>query len=172
MTYYDLWPDQPVGQTELQTGVKADYNGKVIKSLNDLKFTDVSKSGERGKVSQNGEGRSADGIVKLTTTSGQDAIAKAKAAGEIAGNKDYNGCYNNCSTFAQRVINSVFNINASQPIRPSGMLRALYNDANTVAPNNLYNAALKVKGATSIKGPSSVTAKPYLEYFGKRNRTP
>ena len=45
-------------------------------------------------------------------------------------------------------------------------------DAQTVAPNNLYNAALQIKGASNIKGPANVVAKPYLEYFGKSNRTP
>lgn len=37
-------------------------------------------------------------------------------------------------------------------------------------PNNLYNAALKIKGAKNIKGPNKVTAKPYLEYYGKSNK--
>jgi hypothetical protein len=48
----------------------------------------------------------------------------------------------------------------------------MYDDAQTVAPNNLYNAALQIKGASNIKGPANVVAKPYLEYFGKSNRTP
>jgi len=43
------------------------------------------------------------------------------------------------------------------------MLQYYYKYSKTVAPNNLYNRALKVKG------PSSVVAKPYLEYFGKSN---
>jgi len=50
-------------------------------------------------------------------------------------------------------------------------LRALYNDARTVAPNNLYNGALRIKGAERIKGPAQQEAKPYLEYFGKQNRS-
>lgn len=64
-------------------------------------------------------------------------------------------------------------IDASQSVRPGGILRwppFSYKDSRTVAPNNLYNAALKVKGAKRVKGPSSVVAKDYLEYFGKSNR--
>lgn len=64
-------------------------------------------------------------------------------------------------------------IDASQEIRPSKALQGWpfnYKDARTVAPNNLYNAALQIKGATNIKGPKSVQAKPYLEYMGQSNR--
>lgn len=43
----------------------------------------------------------------------------------------------------------------------------LYNDSRTVAPNNLYNAAMSLPNASNLKGPNSVTAKPYLKYFGK-----
>lgn len=117
------------------------------------------------------EGRSADGIVRIPTTPDQDAKAKKIAQTDVTNDKDYNGCYNNCSTFAQRIIKSAYpTIDASQTIRPAGALMMIYNDAKTVAPNNLYNAALKIKGAKNIKGPNGVTAKPYLEYFGKSNR--
>jgi hypothetical protein len=174
MTYYDLWPEKPVGETELQSDVNADYNGpKTINSLSDLMNTDVSKSGEAGKVSVNGEGRAADGIVQITTDFTQDTKAKSTLTGMVNSNKDYNGSSNNCSTFAQSGLKSVFpTLNASQMVRPPFPLNMMYNDTRVVAPNNLYNAALKIKGATNIKGPSSVTAKPYLEYFGKTNRTP
>ena len=38
-TYYDLWPNDPVGNTEMQDDVKADYSkGIQIGSLNDLKY--------------------------------------------------------------------------------------------------------------------------------------
>jgi RHS repeat-associated protein len=174
MTYYDLWPESPVGKTELQSNVTDDYNGpKVIKSLSDLKNTDVSKSGEAGKVSQNGEGRAADGIVQITTNYAQDSKATTTLTGMVNSGKDYNGAFNNCSSFVQNGLKSVFpSFDASQMVRPSFPLNQMYNDARVVAPNNLYNAALKIKGATNIKGPSSVQAKPYLEYFGKSNRTP
>ena len=36
MTYYDLWPNNPVGKTELQSDVKSDYSkGEKINSLSD-----------------------------------------------------------------------------------------------------------------------------------------
>ncbi len=87
-------------------------------------------------------------------------------------NKDYNACSNNCSTFAQSVLNSIYSINATQTVRPAGALSIYYSDTKVIAPNNLYNSALQIKGATNIKGPGSVKAKPYLEYFGKSNRRP
>ncbi len=43
-----------------------------------------------------------------------------------------------------------------------------YRDAEVVAPNNLYNAASGIPNAQVVSGPSSVKAKPYLEYFGKQ----
>jgi len=98
-----------------------------------------------------------------------DENAKKVANGDISSNKKYNACENNCSTFTQRVANAAGNtIDANQRIKSGFILRALgYKATNVVAPNNLYNEALKVKGATIIKGPKSVKAKPYLEYFGK-----
>jgi hypothetical protein len=121
-----------------------------------------------GKVSENGEGRAADGIVKIPTTYSQDTKAQGDLNTMIKSGKDYNGCYYNCSTFAQTGLRSVIpNFDASQNVKIPWHLKALYSDAKVVAPNNLYNAALKVKGATNIKGPSSVQAKPYLQYWGK-----
>uniref|UniRef100_UPI002616A91C RHS repeat domain-containing protein n=1 Tax=Flavobacterium sp. TaxID=239 RepID=UPI002616A91C len=168
-TYYDLWPNEAVGDTELQDNVEADYTkGIKINSLKDLMSKDPTQY-RSGNVSA--EGRSADGIVKIPTTYSQDVTAKQVASRDIKNDKSYNGCYNNCSTYAQRIINSAYpSLNASQTIKPSGILRTIYDDAKTVAPNNLYNAALKIKGAANVKGPSSVVAKPYLEYFGKSNR--
>jgi RHS repeat-associated protein len=170
MTYYDLWPNDIVTQTKLQSDVKSDYSpGILINSLSDLQNTDVTNK-RTGNVSP--EGRSADGIVKIPTIPSQDNDAKTTAETDIANGKKYNGSSNNCSTFAQRIINSAYSIDASQTIKPAGALRLMYDDAQTVAPNNLYNAALQIKGASNIKGPANVVAKPYLEYFGKSNRTP
>ena len=82
--------------------------------------------------------------------------------------KAYNGCTYNCSTFAQSVLKLAYpKLDASQAITPTGALRLLYNDSRTVAPNNLYNAAMSLPNASNLKGPNSVTAKPYLKYFGK-----
>ena len=43
----------------------------------------------------------------------------------------------------------------------------MYKDTKVIAPNNLYNATMKLPNAINIKGPKSVIAKPYLEYYGK-----
>ncbi|MCX6206175.1 MAG: hypothetical protein NTZ19_07990 [Bacteroidetes bacterium] len=166
-TYFDLWPKDPVGNTELQSDVKSDYSSGIkINSLSELTSNDPTTH-RNGNVSP--EGRSADGIVKITTTMSQDNVAKDKANAEIKGKTPYNACNNNCSSFAQNVLNAALNqkINASQVIIPGFPLNMMYNKANTVAPNNLYNAALQVKGAQNIKGPKNVTALPYLKYFGK-----
>lgn len=168
VTYFDLWPNDPVGRTELQDDVAADYTEGRVMTLDALQNTDPTDSRD-GNVSA--EGRKADGIVQISTTADQDATAKSTANGLVSGNGAYNACTNNCSTFTQNVLNSVFpNVDASQQVRPSGALRLMYDDASVVAPNNLYNAALKVKGAKRVRGPKQAEAKPYLEYFGKSNR--
>ncbi len=170
MTYYDLWPNDPVGKTEFQSNVDADYSkGVQINSLNDLMNTDPTTQ-RTGNVSP--EGRAADGIVQVPTDYKQDTKARSAAEKDVNKNKDYNACYNNCSSYAQRVLNAGIspNVNASQQVRPPFPLNMMYSDASVVAPNNLYNAALKVKGASNIKGPKKAATKPYLEYFGKSNR--
>jgi len=58
-------------------------------------------------------------------------------------------------------------LDASQFVKIPFPLNAIYNDTRVVAPNNLYNATMKLPGATNIRGPKSVVAKPYLEYYGK-----
>jgi len=184
-TYYDLWPKDPVGDTELQTDVNSDYSqGIKINSLPDLMNIDPTTH-RAGNVSA--EGRAADGIVQLTTTAKQDDAAKNAAKTEIMAKTQYNACNNNCSSFVQNVLNAAIHptlnlpfwegilysaknpkVNASQVVTPGFPLNVMYDPANVVAPNNLYNAALQVKGAKNIKGPpNGVIALPYLKYYGK-----
>ncbi len=95
-TYFDLWPKDGVGKDEGQDNVASDYSkGIQINSLSDLMTKDPT--GQRsGNV--DAEGRAADGIVKVTTTTAEDATAKSTAEQDIKSGKAYNGCYNNCST--------------------------------------------------------------------------
>jgi hypothetical protein len=166
MTYYDLWPNSPVGKTELQSNVKSDYSkGVVINSLSDLKTTDPTGT-RSGNVSA--EGRAADGIVQINTTYAQDAKIQGYASKTANSGKAYNASDFNCSTFAENALKTVFpTLNAGQDVKIPGVLRLMYNDTRVTAPNNLYNATMKLPGATNIRGPKSVVAKPYLEYFGK-----
>jgi len=167
-TYFDLWPNKPVDEyTQLQTDVKSDYSqGVKINSLAELTGTDPTKH-RTGSVSP--EGTAPEGVVKITTTMAQDDAAKAKATAEIQAKTPYNACNNNCSSFVQNVLNAALDpkVNAGQVVTPSLLMRLRYHTATIVAPNNLYNAAMQVKGATNIKGPKSVTALPYLKYYGK-----
>ncbi|MFT3823038.1 MAG: DUF6443 domain-containing protein [Chitinophagaceae bacterium] len=166
-TYFDLWPYDAVGKNELQSNVNSDYSAGVkINSFSELLNRDPT-SHRSGHVSP--ENRAADGIVKITTSMSQDDAAKNKANAEIKAKTQYNACYNNCSTFVQNVLNSAIapKVDANQVVKPSFPLNIMYSQASVVAPNNLYNAALQVKGAQNIKGPTAVTALPYLKYFGK-----
>jgi len=169
-TYYDLWPFAPLGKTEMQNGVKPDYStGVKINSIEDLKGNDPTGN-RAGKVSA--EGRAADGIVQIPASYDSTMKAKSKAETDIKASKQYNACYNNCSTFAQGVLNAALNkgIDARQTVKPNWTMKNVlgYKEADVVAPNNLYNAAvLGIKDMTLIKGPASVESKPYLEYFGK-----
>ena len=59
---------------------------------------------------------------------------------------------NNCSTFTQRMANTAMGgkqIDAKQTVNPNWVMRNVlgYKSADVIAPNNLYNAALKVKKA-------------------------
>ncbi|MFQ9317641.1 DUF6443 domain-containing protein [Dysgonomonas mossii] len=167
MTYYDLWPYDPVGKTELQSDVKSDYSkGVVINSLNDLLSKDPTTQ-RAGNVSP--EGRAADGIIQFPTSLAQDIHMDIVANLSAGFDVKYNASTYNCSTFAQDVLNQAYpSLDASQNVKATGVMRAIgYKDVNVVAPNNLYNAAMQLSGAKNIKGPKSVTAKPYLQYFGK-----
>ena len=78
MTYYDLWPNSPVGKTELQSNVKSDYSkGVTINSLSDLQTKDPTGL-RSGSVSA--EGRAADGIVQINTTYDQDTKIQGYAS--------------------------------------------------------------------------------------------
>jgi hypothetical protein len=102
-----------------------------------------------------------------------DKAAKIGASTEISNKKKYNACLNNCSTFTQRISNIATGgnnqIDAKQRTTLNWAERKYsgYINADIIAPNNLYNAALKAKNAKRIKGPANVQAKPYLEYFPK-----
>ena len=166
MTYYDLWPNNPVGKTELQSDVKSDYSkGVKINSLSDLTTKDPTGS-RNGNVSA--EGRAADGIVRVNTTYEQDSKIKNYASTTARSGKAYNASDFNCSTFAESALKSVFRkLDASQYVNVPFPLNTMYNDTRVTAPNNLYNAVMKLSGSKNIKGPKSVTAKPYLKYYGK-----
>jgi hypothetical protein len=174
VTYFDLWPKAPVGKTQLQKGVTPDYGAGVILNKADLLATDPSASGKVGNVSEFGERRAPDGVVSISSSYVDDVLLRVEAKSKISNNEQYNACDNNCSTFSQDLINTIstVNIDASQEIKPKGTLKILgYGDASTVAPNNLYNKATEAPGANVLKGPDKAEAKPYLEYFGKENRS-
>jgi len=166
MTYYDLWPNNPVGKTELQSDVKSDYSkGVKINCLSDLTTKDPTGS-RNGNVSA--EGRATDGIVRVNTTYEQDSKIKNYASTTARSGKAYKASDFNCSTFAESALKSVFQkLDASQYVNVPFPLNTMYNDTRVTAPNNLYNAVMKLSGAKNIKGPKSVIAKPYLKYYGK-----
>ncbi|SUB77359.1 RHS repeat-associated core domain [Porphyromonas macacae] len=166
MTYYDLWPNNPVGKTELQSNVKSDYSkGVIINSLSDLTTKDPTGS-RSGNVSA--EGRAADGIVQIGTTYTQDTKIQVYASNTANSGKAYNASSFNCSTFAESALKTVFpTLNASQYVKIPFPLNVIYKNTTVVAPNNLYNATMKLPNAKNISGPKSVVAKPYLEYYGK-----
>ena len=106
MTYYDLWPNNPVGYNELQSDVKSDYSkGVIINSLSDLITKDPTDS-RSGNVSA--EGRAADGIVQIGTTYAQDVKIQEYASNTANSGKAYNARSFNCSTFAESALKTVF----------------------------------------------------------------
>jgi len=171
LTYYDLWPELPVGRLQLQSDVTPDYHSKLIKSTDELKNIDPSISGEAGHVSEDGEERLPDGIIMILTNYEQDKKAKELLKEKAKNQIPYNATKNNCSTNVQNALIINFpNFDAREKIKPTGGLRLLYNDTKSVTPNSLYNNLLKIKNSEIIKGPNEMNKKPYIEYFGKTNR--
>ena len=80
----------------------------------------------------------------------------------------FNQMITTISTFVENALKTVFpTLNASQYIKIPFPLNVMYKDTKIIAPNNLYNATMKLPNAINIKGPKSDIAKPYLEYYGK-----
>ncbi len=63
------------------------YNGKIINSLSDLMNSDESKSGEKEKCSEKGEGRAADELLKLPQAYNQDSKTKGTLSNMINSGK-------------------------------------------------------------------------------------
>jgi RHS repeat-associated protein len=166
MTYYDLWPNKGVEYNKYQSDVKSDYSkGVTINSLSDLTTKDPTGS-RSGNVSP--EGRAANGIVQINTTYDQDTKIQGYASKTANSGKAYNASSFNCSTFAESALKTVFpTLDASQYVKVPSPLNLIYKDTRVVAPNNLYNATMKLPNTTNIRGPKSIVAKPYLQYYGK-----
>lgn len=166
MSFYDIFPGESVGETEYQKDVVPHYSkGIYIKSVSDLCNNDPGAS----NPPDFSEGRPADGIVQLNTSYEQDMRMKEYANSMISQSKDYNACYFNCSTFSQEILGQAYpQIDGSQKLKLPGYIKLFgYTDATIVCPNNLYNSAMKIRGAKNIKGPKSHEAKPFIEYYGK-----
>ena len=127
MTYYDLWPYDPVGMTNLQSDVKSDYsNGVIINSLSDLITKDPTGS-RNGNV--RAEGRAADGIVQINTTYAQDTKIRDYASNTANSGKPYNASSFNCSTFAESALKTVFpTLDASQNVNVPFPLNMMYEN--------------------------------------------
>jgi len=175
VTYFDLWPEAQVRDTELQDNVIPNYNKRVLK-VEDLTQIDVSVSGIPGYVSENGEGRPADQVIMLVSPKGKTHFettqltqkVKTVALQQIRQQEGYNACNNNCSSFSQKSLQAGFpNIDGTQEIDIKGPLSLMYDDAKTVTPNDLSNSAANQPGSTVLKGKKQIEAKPYLDYFGK-----
>ena len=139
-------------------------------SIDCLTFNDFFNLNDYGSKSGNvsAEGRATDGIVQINTTYEQDTKVQGYASKTANSGKAYNASSFNCSTFAESALKTVFpKLNASQYVKVPFPLNAIYNNTRVVAPNNLYNATMKLPNTTNIRGPKSVVAKPYLEYYGK-----
>ena len=158
---------------EVLKDVKPDYTtGVKISSIDELKTKDPTE--KRGKLSIKSEarsgniapeGRAADGIVQIKATFEQDSKIRDYASTTANSGKNYNACNFNCSTFAERALQAAFPaLDARQSITHISLVMSGLKEVQTTAPNDLYNAAMKLPGATNISGPPSVIALPYLEY--------
>jgi len=105
----------------------------------------------------------------MKTNVKHDSVLKSKAEALINSNAKYNASSNNCSSFVQNTLRSVFKkFNANQRVNVTGLMKIIgYRDADVVAPNNLHNEAASQQNSITIKGKKNIEAKSYLEYFGK-----
>ncbi|MBI2795025.1 MAG: hypothetical protein HYX66_10300 [Ignavibacteria bacterium] len=153
--YFDLWPEKPVDKTELQTGVKSDYNTKVLFSLEDFTLNDPSVSGERGKVSELGEGRAPDAVVRFTLDAASTESIEAKGNMLVEGNNQYNASFNNCTTFAIKTLNvAVPSLNGEEYLDAPWFMEMIgLKDTMAKTPNQAYRDATKIPGSSIEKKP-------------------
>ncbi len=154
VTYYDLWPATGVGKDNADQDVTP-YYGKTVTTLDAVMNTDVTGS----------EGYAPDGVVSLGTDFQTDQNVMNTMESTRQDNKDYNGYYWNCSTFAREGVNS-----AAQSTGQYGVSGVeIVGGKFSVTPNQLYNETRGLQNATVLKDPGNKVNHSFIE--GVRGKT-
>ncbi|GIV45032.1 MAG: hypothetical protein KatS3mg035_2155 [Bacteroidia bacterium] len=144
VTYYDLWPGEPVGAGNAGKDVPAVYNIKVT-TLDEIKNTDITES----------EGYAPDGVLKLSTDYATDQKTKEAIEQFMKDNPNYNGRTCNCSDLAEVGVEAVAdkNIKANEfiPFKLS------------TTPNKLFRKTSKLPNAEVVKDPGDKVNKSFLK---------
>jgi len=155
-TYYDLWPGGAgADETNATQNIPASYQ----------KVTQVTWNGIFNADPSGGEGRNADGIIKLKTTYAEDQNVIQKLDARIAANQDYNGATNNCADNTECGIEAAIgkDIDADESITVT---------MNATTPNELYKAVEKLPNATVLRDAGSKVDNGFIQgakggFFGK-----
>ena len=148
-SYRDLWPVQEVGKSNYDKDVKSEYQKKTVTEQDMLK-KDVS----------GGEGRSADGIVKLPTDAATDKKTLSALDSHEKSNPSYNGVKNNCSTFCSTGISTA----AGTPVSGQETIKSpvpWLSDVKATTPNALWQGTTRLPGTTVVKDPGAAAKKPF-----------
>jgi hypothetical protein len=149
VTYYDLWPGGAgANKDNYDQNVPAEYGKGTVMTLDDLKNKDASGS----------EGRSADGVMKFSTTAETDATVVGGLNAFKSVNSSYNGLKCNCSDFAKEGV--AFAAPVGSPLMN---YRERIGSANVTTPNQLWKSAATLKNATVIKDPGTKVQKTFIE---------
>lgn len=139
-TVRDLWPGVPAGKSNFAKDLPASYSpntkGKKF-TLEQLMNMDITNGGE---------GRPADGLIQLRTTTSQDYAVSWTLYLDEQDNKIYNGVRHNCSDYVESALVFLYgNQLSSTEEEIEG------EDISITTPNQIYKAAKELPGAEVLK---------------------
>lgn len=151
VTFYDFGPTKSVGKTNVNKNVNGEMHKIENISINELLSEDI----------YSGKYRPAEGVIKLGATYNMTQRVKEFADGKYSNqDKDkpqYNGIENNCSDFALKCLNEIYNLNGRfglENINTDGnsvlMLPAI--NSLSATPNFLFKDASNMIKQNSNKG--------------------
>jgi len=142
VTYYDLWPSEPVGADNAMFDVDAAYQ-EITTTVDDLINTDVTGS----------EGYAADGVVQISTDYDTDQQVVNDLNAFKDANSSYNGVKCNCSDFAKQGVESA----TGKKLDASEWITIF----NSTTPNKLYQETVKQDGTKVLKDPGEKVRKKF-----------
>jgi len=137
-TYRDLWPGgEGVGKENFDKNVPAVYNNKRV-TLYKILDSDITGS----------EGRSPDGVVKISSNYKVDQRVQNSLDAYELKNVSYNALTNNCSDYAEAALEEA--VHKELPVDEQ-----LSSKVKATTPNQVFKASRRIKGNQVLKNPGS-----------------